>query len=200
MKIINEHISFNRTAMTAKDKIMNFARGSHDIDSLGIGKVPLIKLWLDENKIEDYVINDDLTVSMEGEFVINWAILEKRGIPDYIVFKYKPDDEVALYSYLGNFKKLKEAIDKGGNPAVHDNFALRWASSKGHADIVEYLLNDDRVNPIIRKCAPVYSALIEKKYDVLKILYKNQQINNYIRNHFGAVTRKKIRQIINNKI
>jgi len=196
MKIVNEHISFNRMPSNMDDKIFKFNRTSHDIDSLGVGKVFLIKQWLDENKIEDYVINDDLTVSMTGSFTINWAILESRGLPDYIIFKYKPNDELAICGYIGNLTKIKKLISDGANPSAHEDFAFRWACAKGYTDIVEYLLNDDRINPTIRNGAAIILAMSVKHYDVVKILCKNAQINNYINNHFDKAFRKKIRLVI----
>jgi len=63
----------------------NFTRGSEDkLTSLSVGKIVLIKKWLDEQKIQKYTINPDLTIDIDGS-----VVLFDRGFlkfPDYIQF------------------------------------------------------------------------------------------------------------------
>jgi hypothetical protein len=37
--------------------------------------------------------------------------------------------------------------DKRVDPSAADNYAIRYASKKGHYDVVELLLADERVDP-----------------------------------------------------
>ena len=74
MKLINESInqSFERTG---KDKLPN----------LGIGKMGAILKWLDDFRIKDYQINDDLTININNHDVyIDRA--EISELPNYIKF------------------------------------------------------------------------------------------------------------------
>ena len=52
--------------------------------NLGVGKVHLIKKWLDEMNIKNYVINDDLTIDVNGDVNLNNKDLIK--LSDYIKF------------------------------------------------------------------------------------------------------------------
>jgi hypothetical protein len=84
MKLVKEHI--------------NFERGQHPFDAMGIGKRAQIQKWLDQfpeyrsfdadsnKQIKSYcVINDDLTIDVYG-----WLKIPHLGLgnfPDYIQFK-----------------------------------------------------------------------------------------------------------------
>jgi hypothetical protein len=62
-----------------KDYIVN---ENNFFKNLGIGKEALIKKWLDEHKITNYKINDDLTIDVNR----NVYLIEYREeyLPDYI--------------------------------------------------------------------------------------------------------------------
>lgn len=68
--------------------------------NLGIGKVPLIKKWLDEHKITNYTINDDLTIDVNGG--VDLREYEEKQLPDYIQFR-----KVTKYFYIGYCPKLE---------------------------------------------------------------------------------------------
>jgi hypothetical protein len=58
--------------------------GDNLLTSLGIGNIVLIEKWLDEMEINNYVINDDLTIDVDGPVYLNYKNLVK--FPDYIQF------------------------------------------------------------------------------------------------------------------
>jgi len=68
---------------------VKFQRNSDNrLDSLGIGKIELIKQWLDECKITKYSINPDLSIDVNETFSIYRMfqyVLENK-LPDYIQF------------------------------------------------------------------------------------------------------------------
>ena len=53
--------------------------------NLGLGKEALIKNWLDEHKITNYIINNDLTIDVKGSVNLGWWY-EEDQLPDYIQF------------------------------------------------------------------------------------------------------------------
>ena len=73
MKLINERIN------------EKFVRSDNKLGNLGVGKLILIKEWLTLMEIENYTINDDLTIDIK----ISNPILYKKKItqlPEYIQF------------------------------------------------------------------------------------------------------------------
>jgi len=72
MKIVKEHIN------------ESFVNNDNKLNSLGIGKIQLIKNWLDEYDIENYTINDDFTIDVKGNVVFGADTLKK--LPDFIQF------------------------------------------------------------------------------------------------------------------
>jgi len=61
-----------------------FQRNSADkLSSLGIGKIQLIKEWIEKQGIKNFHINDDYTIDVSGSLVLNGIF-----IPDYITFGY----------------------------------------------------------------------------------------------------------------
>ena len=47
-------------------------------------------------------------------------------------------------SEIGSLYMVKKAIDRGINPSMDDNRAIRMACKFGHYDIVKFLLKDER--------------------------------------------------------
>lgn len=73
MKIVREHIN------------EKFTEYSDPIEDMGIGKKTIIKKWLDEMRIKDYVIKKNMTIDVHGSVIIsNYKIGE--NFPDYIQF------------------------------------------------------------------------------------------------------------------
>ena len=54
--------------------------------NIGLGKDELIKKWLDEHKITNYIINKDLTIDVNGAVVLDEYPDEE--LPKYIQFNY----------------------------------------------------------------------------------------------------------------
>ena len=64
---------------------LNFTRNDKDsLASYGVGQVHLIKSWLDQFKIINYIINDDFTIDVNGYVYLSNKNLTK--LPDYIKF------------------------------------------------------------------------------------------------------------------
>jgi hypothetical protein len=70
MKLVKEYISFER--------------GVDPKNILGIGQRYLIEKWLEENQIENYIINGDMSIDVNGEVDFYGSKLE--NFPDYIQF------------------------------------------------------------------------------------------------------------------
>ena len=64
---------------------LNFERGSNDkLRSLNVGKIMLIKKWLDDYLIKNYIINEDLSISGENIYIYRQNI---KHLPDFIEFR-----------------------------------------------------------------------------------------------------------------
>lgn len=59
-----------------------------------------------------------------------------------------------------------ETID----PSLNNNYAIIWASMKGHLDLVKILAQDHRVNLTINNNAPIRYAMMHNHSDVVKFL------------------------------
>ena len=66
-------------------------------------------------------------------------------------------------------KIVKKMIDKGFDPSWGYNWAIKYASEKGHTDIVKLLLDDPRVDPTIDNNDPIRGASY-KSYRCCKII------------------------------
>src|ERR1035437_9088810 len=68
----------------------NFKKSEDILTSLGIGSIHCISSWLDEMGIEDYTINDDLTIDVNGSADFNNhhpGRFNLTEFPSYIQFK-----------------------------------------------------------------------------------------------------------------
>jgi len=64
----------------------NFERGSgNKLSNLGVGKSKLIKDWLNDHYIINYIINDDMTIDVNGDVQLLQTTIIK--FPDYIQFR-----------------------------------------------------------------------------------------------------------------
>jgi hypothetical protein len=63
---------------------MTFKKSDNSLVSLGVGQVALITKWLDEMGVTGYIINDDLTININGDVDLDSKNLEK--FPSYIKF------------------------------------------------------------------------------------------------------------------
>jgi len=64
--------------------LYKFQKNSNHLDNLGIGKKVIIAKWLNEMQIENYIINDDLTIHVNGH--VDLIDLDLVEIPEYIQF------------------------------------------------------------------------------------------------------------------
>jgi len=64
----------------------NFERGSgNKLNNLGVGTSKLIKDWLDKYYIKNYIINDDMTIDVNGDVQLMQTSIIK--FPSYIQFR-----------------------------------------------------------------------------------------------------------------
>ena len=71
MKLVRESISFQRYKDPKR--------------ALGVGARVLIEEWLEEMSVENYVINDDLTIDVNGR--VNLSHKNLSSFPEYIKFR-----------------------------------------------------------------------------------------------------------------
>jgi len=64
--------------------MFKFKQHNNSLVSLGVGKKVLITKWLDEMGVENYIINDDLTIDVKDGVDLHDKGLVK--FPDYIKF------------------------------------------------------------------------------------------------------------------
>jgi len=85
MKIVKEHI-INESFIKSEKNLSNEKK----LSTLGVGKIQLIRNWLDEYGVNDYTINDDMTIDLVGSSFKNHDLqLHSKLLhefPDYIQF------------------------------------------------------------------------------------------------------------------
>jgi hypothetical protein len=63
----------------------NFQKGGDKLSNIGVGKIQMIKQWLNDNQLEGfYHINDDLTIDIEKD--VNFRLKKMGDFPSYIQF------------------------------------------------------------------------------------------------------------------
>ena len=77
---------------------VNFERKKDPLSSLGVGKIHLIKSWLDEMGVENYTINDDLTIDVKGDVFLDRINLKE--FPSYIKFNRITDNFYCHHNQL----------------------------------------------------------------------------------------------------
>jgi hypothetical protein len=68
--------------------------------NLGVGMIPQIEKWLQENYIKNYTINDDLTIDVNG--IVDLEDYKEKQLPEYIQF-----GKVTKHFYINFCKNLK---------------------------------------------------------------------------------------------
>jgi hypothetical protein len=168
MKLINENINHK------------FERNkSGKIDSLGIGKISLIKIWLNDHEIENYIINDDFSIDVMGSVDLQFQNISE--IPLYIQFG----------NIRGNFKLGRSSMKtlKGLPRWVQLNVRIfndNLSSLKYAPDEIDGVFSIVFYNDIDKlEWSPkfIYKLQIKMpKNDIiekeLKFLHKNGQIKN----------------------
>lgn len=64
------------------------------------------------------------------------------------------------------------------DPTVHDNKAIRLAAKYGNTDIVEILLQDDRVNPSALNNYAMYQACINSRHEILDLIVNDKRFDD----------------------
>lgn len=83
-------------------------------------------------------------------------------------------------SEIGSLYMVKKAIDRGINPSMDDNRAIRMACKFGHYDIVKFLLKDERVNPSDDLGSGFSWACRNGHIEIVKLLLTDDRIYNNI--------------------
>jgi len=136
--------------------IEKFERNDDKLNSMGVGKITLIKKWLESRKVRDYIINDDLSVKYPNALMSYEDMVKmEMSRPKYLIFRYTPYVKLRIFAELGDLSKMKEAYADGG--------AL---SSLG----------GELINKIIGS-----AKLVEGPYlDILKWLWELPDIKHYL--------------------
>src|ERR1035437_3927785 len=66
------------------NELNSFNQTKDPLSSLGVGQIHLIRSWLDKMGVEDYTINDDLTIDVNGN--VDLSHQNFVGFPSYIRF------------------------------------------------------------------------------------------------------------------
>jgi hypothetical protein len=130
---------------------MNFIRNSNELQSLSIGKIQLIKDWLDLMDIKNYYINKNLTINVIGAVNLSHSNLEK--FPDYIQFNKIGGDfwcnDNKLNNLIGCPFKVHGTFDCCGNDLISLDGCPRYVSEDFY-----YTIKCDsfRVDDILKLC------------------------------------------------
>jgi hypothetical protein len=79
-----------------------FKKSDNSLVSLGIGQMKLITEWLDKMNVKNYIINDDLTIDVDGHVYLSSKNLDK--FPDYIQFNVVNGDFRCKYNSLTSLR------------------------------------------------------------------------------------------------
>jgi len=93
-----------------------FERTDDKLSDIGVGKLVLIKKWLEKKNVKHYEIEDDLKVKLTFTALMSYDDMVKLEFsrPNYIVFKFTPYAKLRIFGELGNLSKMKEAYAEGG--------------------------------------------------------------------------------------
>ena len=65
----------------------SFQRGIDPKRAMNIGRIALIKEWLDNHNIKNYTVNEDFTIDVDGDvWLEGYHLNDVAQIPDYIRF------------------------------------------------------------------------------------------------------------------
>ena len=65
--------------------------------------------------------------------------------------------------------------DKRVNPSADSNSPIRWASRRGHAEVVKLLLKDKRVDPSVKNQQAFSKGLVRGHTGVLRVLLTDER-------------------------
>ena len=146
---------------------LNFERGQSPKASMGVGKVALIKAWLDEMGVENYTINPDFNIDVKGDVDLSYKNL--KNFPYFIQFG---KIEGSFTCYGNGLLTLK-----GGPRYVKKNFycsrnkllSLEGAPSKVGKNFI-CVMDDIEYSGYIRE-TPYLKSEIQYACDVEGLIY-----------------------------
>src|ERR1035437_625630 len=68
------------------NELRNFEHKKDPLSSLGVGKIHLIRSWLDEMGVENYTINDDFIIDVCGNVYLGDKDIKE--LPEFIQYRY----------------------------------------------------------------------------------------------------------------
>ena len=118
-------------------------------------------LWylIDIDKLFEYDENVIISLLNEGEILYADVVFKKA----------------AEYGYVQVVERLLK--DNRVNPAVDNNYAIRYAAKNGHAKVVEMLLKDKRVNPVVDDNFALIWAVRNGHIKVVELLLKDNRVD-----------------------
>lgn len=78
---------------------------------------------------------------------------------------------------VGHLERVKELLKNGVDPSINNNWAITTACAYGHANIVEMLLQDERVNPADQNNTAIRSASYFGNANIVKLLLLNGRVD-----------------------
>ena len=90
---------------------LNFERTDNPFRNLGIGRRAQIEKWLEEMGVENYTINDDLTIDVNGNVNLNYKNL--NSFPSFIKFGKIERYFDCGYNYLTSLKGCPQKVNLG---------------------------------------------------------------------------------------
>ena len=72
---------------------------------------------------------------------------------------------------------IKQSILDGVNTSKDNQMLIKFASQNGYPDIIEMLLKDDRVNPVVHNNLPIAYAAENGHLDAVKVLMNDKRVD-----------------------
>jgi ankyrin repeat protein len=76
----------------------------------------------------------------------------------------------------GNVQLVKDLLNKGIDPSIVNNYAIKYASRYGYLEIVKILLSDHRVDPSASQNDAINFACRNGHLEVVKLLLINKKV------------------------
>ena len=92
--------------------------------------------------------------------------------------KEKINDEFCDACLDGDLQKAKEILKGYCKVDYGDNRAIRWASMRGHIEIVKLLLEHEKVNPTDRDNEAISWANSYNHKEIVRLLLQDERVRN----------------------
>jgi hypothetical protein len=112
--------------------MINFTRDRDFLSTIGIGKKALIEKWLDEMEVENYTINDDLSINVKGN-----VYLQRKDLfefPMFIKFNRVQGYFACAYNNLTSLKGCPNIVDSWFSCAYNNLSSLDECSKSVGGD------------------------------------------------------------------